>query len=207
VNNHPLTRGSGRRYFEAVALGNGRPGRFIPLVRNLKGGFIVLHFFLIALALNFPVMFAIARLEPWDFYSRLYGSRFAETLPAEMGAGVEPFAETLVEPDIAADFNGAMYSGGYGRRVMLPMLAFVFMLVLILQAVFYGCAAFFLGLARMTSSPLAYRDRLGILVFSSTLPAAAAALLGLWLPTVHLVVFYLAEIILAFTLARPRGEP
>jgi hypothetical protein len=203
VNNSPPARGSGRRYFEAAVLGNGKPRRFVPLVKNLKGGFIALHFFVIALALNFPVMFAIARLEPWDFYSRLYGSRFEETLPAEFNV----FADINASAEFnAADFNGAMYAAGYGRRVMLPMLAFVFMLILISQALFYVCAAFFLGLARMTASPLAYRDRFGILVFSSTLPAAASALLGLWLPAVHLVVFYLAEIILAFAVSRPRGE-
>jgi hypothetical protein len=89
---------------------------------------------------------------------------------------------------------------------MLPMLAFAFMLIVISQAVFYTCATFFLGLDRMTSSHLVYRDRLGILIFSSTLPAAASALIGLWLPAVHLVVFYLAEIILAFAISRPRDE-
>jgi hypothetical protein len=198
VNKSPAVSGDGRRYFEAVVLGNGKPRRFVPLVKNLKGGFIALHFLVIALGLNFPVMFAIARLEPWDFYSRLYGDQFTEMLPAELNV---PAEESSI-----ADFNGAMYAEGYGRRVMLPMLGFAFMLVLILQLAFYLCAAFFLGLSRMASSPLAYRDRFGILVFSSTLPAAASALLGLWLPTVHLVVFYLAEIILACGLSRAYDE-
>jgi hypothetical protein len=199
--------GNGRCYFEAVALGNGKPRRFILLVKNLKGGFIALHFLVIALALNFPVMCAIARLEPWDFYSRLYGSQFTDMLPAPLSA--LPSAAPATEPaDLGADgvtvvdFNGAMYVEGYGRRVMLPMLAFTFALIVILQLVFYGCAAFFMGLSRMTGSVPPYRDRFALLIFSSTLPAAASALLGLWLPTVHLVVFYLAEIILAFALLR-----
>ncbi|MDR2661545.1 MAG: hypothetical protein LBC31_00950 [Treponema sp.] len=179
-------------------MGNGRPRRFVPLVKNVKGGFIVLHFIVTALALNFPVMFAIARLEPWDLYSRLYGSRFAEMLPEGLSA---PPDEALV-----ADFNRALYAEGFGRRVMLPMLAFAFILVLILHLVFYLCAAFFLGLSRMTGSPLARRDRFGLLIFSSTLPAVASALFGLWLPTVHLVVFYLAEIILACALSRAYEE-
>ncbi|MDR2176461.1 MAG: hypothetical protein LBP20_00270 [Treponema sp.] len=190
--------GNGRRYFEAAVLGNGKPRRFIPLVKKLGGGFIALHFLVIALALNFPVMFAIARLEPWDFYSRLYGDQFAEMLQAELNA--------VPEGAPALAFNQALYGEGYGRQVMLPMLGFAFMLILILQLVFYVCAAFFLGLSRLNSSPLSWRDRFGILVFSSTLPAAASALLGLWLPTVHLLVFYLAEIILVFALSRPREE-
>jgi hypothetical protein len=64
VSKSPPACRSGRCYFEAAVLGNGKPRRFILLVKNLKGGFIALHFFVIVLALNFPVMFAIARLEP-----------------------------------------------------------------------------------------------------------------------------------------------
>jgi hypothetical protein len=198
--NSPRAFETGRGYFEAVALGNGRPRRFIPLVKNLKGGFIALHFMVIALALNFPVMFAIARLEPWEFFSRLYGEQFTEMLPAELNAPAELSAAPEDAPALA--FNEALYGEGYGRQVMLPMLGFAFMLILVLQLVFYVCAAFFLGLSRLNSSPLSWRDRFGVLVFSSTLPAAAAALLGLWLPTVHLVVFYLAEVILASALSR-----
>jgi hypothetical protein len=190
---NPVPEGA-RLYFEAAALGNGKPRRFALLVKNLKGGFIALHFLVIALALNFPVMFAIARLDPWELYSRLYGSAFGEMLQAEL------------DPPAAADFNAALYAGGYGRRVMLPTLAFVFGLVLILQGAFYFLASLFLGLARMTGTPLSLRQRFGLLIFSSTLPAAAAALLGLWLPTVHLVVFYLGEPILAFALSRTWDE-
>jgi hypothetical protein len=209
------TPGGPLLYFEAAALGNGKPRRFVQLVQNLKGGFIALHFLVIALALNFPVMFAIARLDPWEMYSRLYGSAFAEMLSAELNAPAEFGAPAELNApaefggageSAARDFNAALYAEGYGRRVMLPMLAFVFALVLILQTVFYGLAAFFLGLARMTGTPLPWRDRFGILIFSSTLPAAAAALLGLWLPTVHLVVFYLGETILAFSLSRAGDE-
>ena len=201
-----------RDYIIAAVLGNGKLRRFVPLVRKLKGGFIVFHFMVIALALNFPVMFAIARLEPWEFYSRLYGAGFTAALdksgfsppgagPLSAEAAVSGAAVTGAVAGEEA-FNGAMYAGGYGRQVMLPMLAFSFMLVLILQLVFYFLAAFFLGLSRMTSSALPYRDRFGIFVLSSTLPAAGSAILGLWLPTVHLVVFYFAEIILAFAVSR-----
>jgi hypothetical protein len=150
---------------------------------------MAVHILVITLALNFPVMVALARLEPWDVYSRLYGAQFQAMLPSEL----TPTSEDLGRED----FNTALYAGGYGRRVLLPLLGFTFFLVLILLLVFYGAAAFFLGLSRLTDAPLSYQDRFGILVFSSTLPAAASALFGLWLPTVHLLVFFLAEIMVA----------
>jgi hypothetical protein len=177
----------------------------------------ILHFFIIALALNFPVMFSLARLEPYDFYSRLYGAQLSELLPAEVfraetapagpgnPAGLEN-VEILADTEAAGDFNAALYAGGYGRRVMIPLLAFAFMLILILQIVFYALAVLLLGAACMTGSSLSFRARSGILIFSSTLPALAAAILGFWLPAVHLVVFYLAEIILAFAVLRARDD-
>jgi hypothetical protein len=204
-----------RDYVIAAVLENGKLRCFVPLVRKLKAGFIVFHFMVITLALNFPVMFAIARLDPWEFYSRLYGDGFAAALDksgfsslpgsASLPSGVSAGAAAGGEEAVLS-FNGAMYAGGYGRQVILPMLAFSLLLILILQLVFYLLAAFFLGLSRMTSSALPYRDRFGIFVFSSTLPAIGSAVLGLWLPTVHLVVFYFAEIILAFAVSRAYDE-
>jgi hypothetical protein len=204
--------GEARRYFEAAALGNGRLRRFAELAGSVKVSFLVLHFLVIALALNFPVMFALSRLAPYDFFSRFYGPGFAEMLPPEIfpsGAepGAVPGAGTGAVEAMAENFNGTMYAEGYGRRVMLPLLAFTFALILVLQTVFYALSALFLGAARMTTSPLSFRQRLGILVFSSTPPALAAALLGLWLPAVHLVVFYLAEGILAFAVSRAYDDP
>ncbi|MDR0452860.1 MAG: hypothetical protein LBH15_07440 [Treponema sp.] len=205
-------------YVVAAALGNGSFRRFIPLSRRVKGGFVAFHFLVIGLALNFPVMFAIGRLSPWEFYSRLYGTGFAAALDAS-GFGLSPDSGSgAVFPGDAAfpagaagetdvrNFNGVMYGNGYGRRVMLPALFFTFMLILIIQIVFYLLASVFLGLSRMGSSALSFRDRFGILVLSSTFPAVATALLGLWLPTVHLVVFYFAEIILAFAISRACDE-
>jgi hypothetical protein len=188
-------------YAVAAALGNGNLRRFVPLARKVKGGFIAFHFVVISLALNFPVMFAIARLSPWEFYSRLYGEGFAAVL--EQGDFPAPIPGGIPGEDT---FNSSLYAGGYGRRVMLPMLAFTFMLVLIIQLVFYALAAFFLGLSRMNSTALSLRDRFAVLILSSTLPALCAALFGLWLPAVHLVVFYFAEIILAFAVSRVYDE-
>ncbi|MDR1352135.1 MAG: hypothetical protein LBK05_02540, partial [Treponema sp.] len=179
-------------YVVAAALGNGSLRRFVPLSKKVKGGFVVFHFLAISLALNFPVMFAIGRLSPWDFYSRLYGAGFTAALDAS-GFSFPPGSGgsvSIEEPDsplgpagetAVRNFNGAMHGNGYGRRVVLPMLAFAFILVLIIQLVFYLLAAVFLGLSRMNSSALSFRDRFGILVLSSTLPAAASAFLGLWL--------------------------
>jgi hypothetical protein len=204
-----------KNYVVAAALGNGKFSRFVPLARKVKGGFIAFHFIVISLALNFPVMFAVARLPPWEFYSRLYGAGFTAalkqsgfSLPGTAPLSADASGETAVSGPAAGEeaFNAAMYSGGYGRRVMLPMLSFAFMLVLIIQLVFYLLAAVFLGLSRMNSTALSFRDRFGILVLSSTLPAIGSAILGLWLPTVHLVVFYFAEIILVFAVSRTYDE-
>jgi hypothetical protein len=187
-----------RDYFEAVTLGafgnlfsspglapkdTARAERFIFLLKGMKGSRLVLHFLLISLALNFPVMFAVARLPPYELYSRLFGDSLAELMSAS--ASVE-------------DFNLLMYQNAYGRRILLPILGMAFALVLILQAAFYALAALCLGLQRMTLSFLAFKDRLGLLLFSSTLAVLFAVLFGLWLPTVHILVFYLAVIIIGF---------
>lgn len=177
-------------YFEAVTLGcfgeffpkTGESAeRFAALVRGTKTSRLVLHFFLVSLALNFPVMFALSRLKPHALYARLYG----DSLAALMQGSIE-------------DFNILMYQNAYGRKILLPVLGTAFVLVLILQAVFYVLAALGLGLQRLSLSYLSFRERLGLLLFSSTGAAFLTALFGLWLPTVHIVVFYLAVIAIGF---------
>jgi maltodextrin utilization protein YvdJ len=91
-----------------------------------------------------------------------------------------------------------MFRTGYGRNVLLPVLGMLSGLVLVIQTVFFLCAAFFLGLSRMNSSPLSFHDRFGLAVFSSTLPALASSLFGLFLPTVHVIVFYFIVIFIIF---------
>jgi hypothetical protein len=182
-------------YFEAVTLGSfgkfspktGESAeRFVSLVRGMKTSRLVLHFFLVSLALNFPVMFAVSRLKPYALFSRLYG----DGLAAFQGGGG---AAGSIE-----DFNILMYQNAYGRKILLPILGMAFALVLILQAVFYVLAALGLGLQRLSFSCLSFRERLGLLLFSSTGAAFLAALFGMWLPTVHIVVFYLAVIVISF---------
>ncbi|MDR1046897.1 MAG: hypothetical protein LBL64_03910 [Treponema sp.] len=179
---------SWKDYFEAVTLGafgnlllraREKPERFITLLRGMKTAPLVFHFFLVSLALNFPVMFAVSRLKPYALYSRLYGGGFA------FNGSIE-------------DFNILMYQNAYGRKIVLPVLVMAFALVLILQAVFYVLAALVLGLQRLSLSYLSFRERLGLLLFSSTGAAGFAAVFGLWLPTVHILVFYLAAIAVSF---------
>jgi hypothetical protein len=183
-------------YFEAVTLGSfgkffpktGESAeRFVALVRGMKASRLALHFFLVSLALNFPVMFAVARLKPYALYSRLYGDGFAPLLRGNIGSigNIE-------------DFNTLMYQNAYGREILLPILGMALGLVLILQAVFYVLAALGLGLQRLSLSYLSFRERLGLLLFSSTGAAFLAAIFGLLLPTVHIVVFYLAVIAISF---------
>jgi hypothetical protein len=188
-----------KQYCEAVALGNGKPLRFVELAGNMGAPLMFLHFLLIAGALNFPVMTALARLDPWELYSRLYGSAFAGMLPEEFAAAG---SGTSAGQELIEDFNLTLYHGGYGARVLLPILALAFALILILQTIFYLCGAFCLGLTQMTFSPMSFRNRLGVFIMASTIPAVASALFGLWLPAVHIIVFYLAVIPLVFALIR-----
>jgi hypothetical protein len=188
-----------KQYCEAAALGNGKPLRFVELAGNMRIPLLFLHFLLIAGALNFPVMTALARLEPWEFYSRLYGSAFGEMLPSEFAAAGNG---TSAGQELIDDFNQSSYHEGYGIRVLLPALALSFGVILILQAVFYLCGAFCLGLGQMTFSPLSFKTRVGVFIMASTIPASGTALLGLWLPAVHIIVFYLAVIPLVFAFIR-----
>jgi hypothetical protein len=190
-----------KQYFEAAALGNGKPLRFVELAGNMRGGLMFLHFLLIAAALNFPVMAAISHLAPWELFSRLYGSAFGGMLPEEFMAAATDTG-TAAGQDLIDSFNLTLYSGGYGAKVLLPFLALCFGLILILQTVFYLCGAFCLGLTQMTASYLPFKNRLGVFIMASTIPAAGAALFGLLLPAVHIIVFYLAVIPLVFALVR-----
>lgn len=193
-----------RNYFEAVTLGafsfrdEVKTARLLSLIGGMKFSFILLHLVLISLALNFPVMFAISRLSPYGFYSRLYGEDFPGMIPEEARPLPARGAAAEDRENLADHFNFLMFQNAWGRRVLLPLLGLAFFLVLILQAVFYLSAVFFLGLNRMNSAVLSFRERLGLFAFSSTLPALLSALFGLWLPTVHLIVFYFAVIIAGF---------
>jgi hypothetical protein len=195
-----------RDYFEAVTLGafsfrdEAKTARLFSLTGKMNFSFILAHLLFVSLAMNFPVMSAISRLDPYEFYSRLYGENFPRMLPEE--SRFSPDAAPEDREKAVDDFNALMFQNAWGRRIMLPLLGLIFLLLLILQAVFYLSAVFFLGLRRMNSAAFSFRERLGLFAFSSTLPALLSALFGFWLPTVHLVVFYFAVIIIGFM----RGE-
>jgi hypothetical protein len=179
-----------KKYLEAVTLGafsfRDAPGarRFFILAGETPVRFLLLHFFLVSVALNFPLMLAITRLPPHEAFTRLYGEN--------------PALGEETRSELVDDFDLYMYERGYGRTIMLPLIAMAFTLVLVLQTVFYLLAALFMGLQRMNFSPLPFPAALNFLVLSSTLPVFLAALFGLWLPAVHIMLFYLAVIVIGF---------
>ena len=173
-------------YFQTVTLGaftwknEERLGMLFSRIRAQGVPVLVLHFLLITICLNFPVTFSIARADPSEFYSRLYGENFT----GDMG-------ET-------ADFNRTMIENGYGRDILLPMLGMCLFITFIITAVFYLCTAFFLGIARMNASVMNFRSRLSLAVFSSTLPAFVTSVFGFFMPSVHIIVFCLIVILITF---------
>ncbi|GMO24261.1 MAG: hypothetical protein Ta2B_03610 [Termitinemataceae bacterium] len=176
-----------KKYFEAVTLGSislhddSKRERFYALVFGIKVKYLVIHFLLLTIALNFPVMVAIAKLPPFDAYSRLSGDSFLESNKLD-----------------ADTFNTNMIESGYGINIMLPLIGMAFGLILILQIVFYGFAVLFSGWSRMMYSKISFKSRLGIFLFSSTLPVFGASIFGMFLPTVHIIIYYLIVIIIGF---------
>lgn len=184
-------------YFLAAALGNGSAKRFVDLARGLKKRYLVPHFLFITLTLDVPILFAITKLAPWDFYSRLYGERFAELAGAELG---QPIYPAFADSGLIDEFNQALYRAGFGNMLPLVLLT-AFILVLVLNLVFYALAAVFMGLHRMNSTRFSFRERLSIFIISSTLPVIGSSVLGLFVPALHIVVFYFAEILTGFALS------
>ena len=181
-------------YFKTVTLGAftwknaERIGLLMEYIKKTSPAWLALHFLLVTLCLNFPVMLSIARLEPYELFSRLYGSETVHSLPESIR---EALAESSsIDTENASNFNRLMIESGYGPRLVMPLLGMAFGLVLIIQIVFYLCAAVFAGISRLNVAPLSLRDRLGLALYSSTLPVLAASLFGLFLPTVHIIIFY-----------------
>jgi len=175
-----------KKYFQTVTLGSftwKNEERLCLLFSHIRAQgvpVLVLHFLLITICLNCPVTFNIARADPSEFYSRLYG---------------ESFVSDIGE---AADFNLMMLENGYGRNVLLPMLGMCLFITLIIMAVFYLCTVLFLGIARINSSGLDFRGRLSLALFSSTLPAFVSTVIGFFMPSVHIVIFCLIVILVTF---------
>jgi hypothetical protein len=156
-----------------------KAGHFIGMVSALPGVWLWLHFFIVTIALNFPVMFIIARLTPYELFTRLYGADFVSMLPEAARSFVPASAGSIglaAGSETVDSFNMFMLQNHYGTAIMLPIIAAAFGVILILQGVFYLLAAFCMGLQRMTHQYLKFRDRLGLLLFSSTLPVFLTAL-------------------------------
>ena len=151
-------------------------------IKRAGSPWLLLHFWLVTLCLNFPVMFAIARLSPFELYGRIYGEGFTQLSPVE--------------------FNVFMLESGFGVNVLLPVLGMALGLVLVIQIVFYLFAVFFLKMSRLNLACLSFRSRFGLAVYSSTLPVLAASLFGLYLPTVHILIFYFMVMFFIFQRSR-----
>jgi len=184
------TRAAG--HFRAVTLGAftwrnpDRVAMLFAVARNSGAGTLAAHFLLLSACLNFPVVFAIARLSPFRLFGRLYGADFLSAMP-EFALLGDPGA-----------FDAFMAENDYGRNVLLPILGMTFLATLAIQAVFCAAAVFLLGISRMNLSPLSPRGRAGLVLYSSTLPVLLSAVLGMFLPAVHIIVCYLAVIMLVF---------
>jgi len=190
-------------YFKTVTLGaftwnnEDRIALLLEHIRKTGRPWFVLHFLLLSFCLAFPVTFAMARISPFELCSRLYGGRFIDALPESARTA---FGEINEKDQARAvnDFNMIMLESGYGRDVLLPFLCVTFGLLIVIQAAFYLCAVFFLGMSRLNLPPLSFGDRMGLALFSSTLPAPAASLFGLYLPAVHILIFYFMVIFFIF---------
>jgi maltodextrin utilization protein YvdJ len=188
-------------YLRAVTLGaftwrnEDRICLFFASIKKAGVSWLLLHFLLLAICLNFPITLSVARLEPYELFSRLYGENLDAFVASFTEAGAAGGSASVIEKD---DFNLLMIESGYGANTLMPLLTFAFGIVLVLQVIFYLFFAFFLGLSRMNMTPLSFRDRMGLVIFSSTLPAFATTLLGLFIPGVHLIIFYFAVMFLAF---------
>jgi hypothetical protein len=194
-------------YLKTVTLGaftwknEDRIALLLEHVRKTGRPWLVLHFLLLSFCLAFPVTFAMARLTPFELCSRLYGGRFIDALPESAPEfSAADFTETNEENKarVVNDFNMIMLESGYGRDVLLPFLCLTFGLLIVIQAAFYLLSVFFLGISRLNLPYLSFGDRMGLAIFSSTLPAPAACIFGLYLPAVHILVFYFMVIFFIF---------
>jgi len=190
-------------YFRAVTLGAftwNNEERITLLLENIgKAGslWLIVHFMMLTFCLNFPVVFQIARLTPSELYGRLlFTGQYEENREQVSDNNDQVFD---LDSDISIEeFNLQMMNQNYGRNVLLPVLAFAFGLMIIIQVVFYLLTVLFIRLSRLNVESLVFRDRMGLALYSSTLPAIAAALLGLYLPTVHIIIYYFIVIFIVF---------
>jgi hypothetical protein len=190
-------------YLKTVTLGaftwnnEDRIALLLKHVRKTGRFWLVLHFMLLSFCLAFPVTFAMARLTPFELCSRLYGERFIDALPESARAAFTDINEED-QAGVVNVFNMIMLESGYERDVLLPFLCVTFGLLIVIQAAFYLLSVFFLGMSRLNLPYLSFGDRMGLALFSSTLPAPAAGIFGMYLPAVHILIFYFMVIFFIF---------
>ena len=169
-------------------------------IKKIGTFWLVVHFLLVTFCLTFPLTFSMVRISPHELYTRMYGDRLMQSMPDSIR---EEFSDDVVlSPERIDEFNSLMTQSGYGRNVLLPLLGINLVLILIIQIVFYLCAAVFIGFSRLNAVYMDFRQRLGLTIFSSTLPVFASSLFGLYLPTVHVIIFYF--IVMFFIFQRSR---
>jgi len=73
-----------REYVEALALYRGDFYKFVEAAKRMKKSFLLLQFIMISLILFLPLFYSVARLEPYELYSRMYGI----SIDSEVNLGV-----------------------------------------------------------------------------------------------------------------------
>ena len=227
-----------KEYFKAVTLGaftaknEDRISLLLDSMRKAGNFWLMVHFLLITICLNFPVTLQIADTNV--FFNRLYlinneqladsnqtfcleqlamnnqtfgldqlaESSMQETDSTE-GSDIFPTPDrTVIEDTLSSTQLPIPNDGSFEINEQMFWLRASFFLILIIQLVFYLSAVYFLKLSRLNVTPLSFRDRIGLAVYSSTLPVLASALFGLFLPTVHIIVFYFIIIFIIFQRSR-----
>ncbi|WP_041703598.1 hypothetical protein [Lachnoclostridium phytofermentans] len=93
-------------------------------------------------------------------------------------------------------FNDVSVNNGYYTSLLFPILALLFVTLVILQMFFYLVLTVLLKAYRMTSSPMSFWLRFRILLMASASPALLSMLIGFAVPALHIIIFELLSILL-----------
>jgi len=196
-----------RNYFKAVTLGAftwkdaDRVGQFVEQIRKTSGLWLAVHLLLLTVCLNFPNDFSIINLTPYQLNSRIafYTENPGENVPA--------LPKDAGDEDAVKIFNDFMLQNGYRENILPLFLISLYLQTLIIQLIFYLCAVFFLKLSRLHVTQMNFRERMGLALYSSTMPALFCSIFGFFMPTLHIIVFYFIVIFFIFQRSRlcPNG--
>jgi len=90
----------------------------------------------------------------------------------------------------------------YIPHLLLPMLMIAFLILLVLQLLFYLMSATFLGIFRLASSRFVFGERIKIAIMSSLFPALISAAVGFFLPAVHIILFQMINLVILFSFSK-----